>query len=114
MNTKNIALNVKRMAKVTGIKIGEIEDSVGVSRGFFSRVASGGIKDVPVSILINLADIFNTELQTLVDDPPVKTNADKFFEVFGIGPFSSQVYRVGEGAIVYTDWWNEPYKEKKG
>lgn len=47
---------------------------------------------------------------------PVMTNAQKFKEVFGVGPeYCSSPLRTSEtGNVLAHEWWNEPYKEPEG
>ena len=61
----NFVNNVKLFAKEKEIKIGDIEDSLGVSKGYLSRVASGG---GTLSLLgaIEIADYLHMKLEELV------------------------------------------------
>lgn len=47
---------------------------------------------------------------------PVMTNAQKFKEVFGVGPeYCSSPLRTSETVTTLAhEWWDEPYKEPEG
>ena len=59
----NLANNIKYLIKAYNIRIGDLEDTIGVSRGYFSR--SMGV-DFPISKVIKIADFFEITLDELV------------------------------------------------
>ncbi len=102
MDTRNIPVNVNRIVKDKNLLLGLIEDEIGVSRGYFSRIKPNSTKAVSVKTLIRTAEVLDVTLEELLNDPPVMTNADKFKEVFGLTP--NIISNVNE-----CEWWNSPY-----
>lgn len=104
MNVLNVYLNVKILSKKRGMKLGEIEDACGLSCGYLSRSQKIRNKGISVNTLIRLAEVLSVPIESLVNDPPVFTNADKFVMVFGIPPKT-----VCDPEC--TEWWDKPYKD---
>ncbi len=102
MEVENISVNIRRIAKEKGIPIGTVENTAGVSRGYFSRMTKQG--SCQVWPLIRAAKVLGTTLDELVSEPPVVTNADKFLEVFGFHP--RDLWEQPNG------WLEAPYEEK--
>ena len=59
----NLANNIKYLIKAYNIRVGDLEDTIGVSRGYFSR--SMGV-DFPISKVIKIADFFEITIDELV------------------------------------------------
>lgn len=60
---RNLSLNIGYLIKAYKIRIGDLEDTIGVSRGYFSR--STGV-DFPISKVIKIADFFEITIDDLV------------------------------------------------
>lgn len=59
----NLYRNIKYLIIAYNIRVGDLEDTIGVSRGYFSR--SMGV-DFPISKVIKIADFFEITLDELV------------------------------------------------
>lgn len=104
---KNIYPNVKLLCKKQKIKIKELENKIGVSAGYFSRIAHAhGEKSIGIDKVISAANILNVTLDELLSEPPIVTNADKFEEIFGEKAIAE--------AIGSCSWWDEPYCMERG
>ena len=60
-----IVNNIRQLAKVKGMPIGNLEEKVGVSKGYFSRL-EGSNKDMLLGIVVATANILNCTLDELV------------------------------------------------
>lgn len=67
-NLENFYKNVKYLCKAKGIKIGELEAGVGVSKGYFSRVSKSGQKEIGVIKAFKIAEILGQDLESLIND----------------------------------------------
>lgn len=108
METKNLYPNVVRIAKDKKMELGDVERTVGVSLGFFSRLKKQPNRGISVGTVIKLSEVLNVTLDELLNEPPVRTNRVVFFEVFG--------FNITDHFLPSHDiysWLEEPYKEKK-
>ena len=55
--------NIQYLIKIQHLKVNEVENAIGVSIGYLSRMKN---KDMPVSKVISLADYFEVTLDDLV------------------------------------------------
>ena len=60
---RNLSLNIRHLIKAYKIRVGDLEDAIGVSRGYFSR--SMGV-DFPISKVMKIADFFEITVDDLV------------------------------------------------
>lgn len=98
MDIKNVYPNIKRFAAKKRIKMREVEIAAGVSPGYFSRMKD---KRVSTTALIRAKDYLGVELEDLLEEGPITTNADKFEETFGFDP------RI---EMPRDNFWYEPYQ----
>ena len=69
MRKQAIAIkNVLYLLKKQGKKIGDLEASVGVAKGYLSRCKYGSKIRIPFSTMLMIADYVGTPLQDLVSD----------------------------------------------
>jgi hypothetical protein len=61
-------------------------------------------------------DVYVSVVEQWSKEHPLVTNAQKFKEVFGVGPeYCSSPLRTSEtGNVLAHEWWDEPYKEPEG
>ena len=72
---QTIALNnIKAFCTMRGIKLGELEQSIGLSKGYLSRIKVDG-RGVPFFRIIMIADELGVSLERLVD-PYVVSNME--------------------------------------
>lgn len=64
--SKNFIGNVKLIAKVKGIKIGNIEKHIGVSNGYLSRVENGS-GEITLKNAVMIAGYIDTDLKELLE-----------------------------------------------
>ncbi len=116
MDGKNLPLNVQRLAKEKSMLLGTIEDEVGVSRGYFSRLIKNTKKSASVQIVIATAEVLDVKIEELLNEPPEFTNGKKFKEVFGFDPNGSGITSRGfeneSGNGVFIRW-DDKYVEPK-
>lgn len=106
MNSKYFYPNVKRLCKEQKRKISDVEKTVGVSVGYFSRR-----KPASVNVLIKTAEALGTTIDGLISEPPTMTNAKKFVEVFGFMPgFEELLPGVRYIPSLNGGFWDEEYK----
>lgn len=103
MDGTYLPLNVARLAKEKKMLLGAIEEEIGVSKGYFSRLIKNTKKSASVQTVIAVAEVLNVSIEELLSEPPVFTNADKFVEVFGITPKT-----VCDSDS--NEWWEKPYE----
>lgn len=60
---KSLWNNIKYLIIAYNIRVGDLEDTIGVSRGYFSRSTN---VDLPISKVIKIADFFEITLDELV------------------------------------------------
>ena len=116
VGVSNIPLNVVRLAKEKNIRLGSVEDAIGVSRGYFSRLKKNREKGVFIQTVIATAEVLNVTIEELLNDPPEFTNGKKFKEVFGFEPngsgITSRGYENESGNGVFIRW-DDKYVEPK-
>lgn len=101
MNVCNFYPNVKRICKKQNKQIGEVEQEVGVSYGYFSRSMH---KSISAKTLINTAMVLGVSIDELLSP---QTNLDKFIEVFGFDPTQPSNSLL----LANKDFWAAEYKE---
>ncbi len=57
--------NIRELLKLRGIKIGDLEQQIGVSPGYFSRILKEG-RDVPVEHIIAVAEVLQVSIDSLL------------------------------------------------
>lgn len=62
-NIKNLWNNIRYLIKAYNIRVGDLENTIGVSKGYLSRMNGS---DLPISKVISLADFFEITLDDLV------------------------------------------------
>ena len=62
-NIKNLWNNVSYLIKAYKIRVGDLENTIGVSKGYLSRMSGS---DLPISKVISLADFFEITIDELV------------------------------------------------
>ena len=62
-NIKNLWNNIRYLIKAYNIRVGDLENTIGVSKGYLSRMNGS---DLPISKVISLADFFEITLDELV------------------------------------------------
>ena len=101
MNVHNFYPNVKRICKKQHKQIGEVEQAVGVSPGYFSRTVN---KSISTKTLICTAEILGVGIDELLSP---QTNMDKFIEIFGFDPT-----QPGNTLLMANnEFWEAEYKE---
>ena len=120
MDKNNLPLNVVRLAKEKNMRLGEIEDEVGVSRGYFSRLKKNREKCASIQTVIATAEVLNVTIEELLNNPPEYTNGKKFKEVFGFEPNGYGITNRGyenethNGVFIrWEDKYVEPNSEVK-
>lgn len=58
--------NIKYLAKQNQMKLGELEDKVGVSPGYFSRLSGKDVKNSAIDVLVKLSDTLDVTLDLLL------------------------------------------------
>lgn len=77
MQNKNFINNICFLRKSRNIKVSELEEMVGVSSGYFSRLAKSPSSFPGIDILLKLSNIFRISVNILVSNDVCKLGADK-------------------------------------
>ena len=60
------ASNVRNLCRTHSIRIGELEDRLGVSHGYFSESRARRRKRTPASVLVDVMEIFDVSAESLL------------------------------------------------
>lgn len=77
---KQFGMNVRALVKVSGIKMGEFEKSIGLSKGFISRLCSGNTEFISLAATIKIAKYFDKSIDDLLTKDFVKDCEKKILE----------------------------------
>lgn len=79
MNTNNTLLleNIENLRVKRGIKIGELENALGVSVGFFSRIAKNPESFPSFEIIVKICNLFEIGIETLLTQNLDELGADE-------------------------------------
>ena len=73
MKKQKLAIkNIRFLLKRKGKKLGDLEDRLGVTRGYFSRCDNDSNKRISLTLMIMAADFLETPLQDLLSSDLVK------------------------------------------
>lgn len=70
--TRTIYGNIKVLCKYKGVLMAEVEEEVGKSAGYFSRVAASNNRDIGIVILDKAADALGVTLVELLDEDVIR------------------------------------------
>lgn len=98
---KNICLNnIYKLVKEKNLKLGELENKVGVSVGYFSKLLKEGNKASPsIEVLSKIGDLLNISLDKLCKTDLSKMGDSEFY-VFSF--LSSLLKRTREGEFIWV------------
>lgn len=65
---KRIAFNVRYLTDKNDVKIGDLENYLGVCRGYFSRFLTGHTERLPVDIAYGVAQYFGVSIDDLCSE----------------------------------------------
>ncbi len=66
ISTKRIATNILVIVRNKNIRVGEFEKELGLCTGYFSRLISGTIKNIPVSIIYRASKLLDVTMEDLI------------------------------------------------
>lgn len=66
MDSKLLYDNIKALALVKGVHMGDVEYKSGVQPGYISRVGRGGIQNVRLDVVLAYADALDVTVEDLV------------------------------------------------
>ena len=77
---KQFGLNVRALVKVSNLKMGDFEKAMGLSKGYISRLCSGGTEFVTLAATIKIANYFDKTIDELLTKDFVKSCEKELLE----------------------------------